>query len=439
MITAGSLIQTGNGRDAFNISGPVPVVIKAGAGNDTLSMLTAGAYVQSFDGETGTDTIKAGPQSNLFDITGAYSGALYLTRGCATTSTTYTNTDALIGSSSADSFYFTTNLARMATVNGGLGNDNLFFDGLSGANTSSNYSNQLEFDVTGSSSGNVNYFNLGNLTATSSVVDSFVSLENLVGGLSDDIVRMQSTLNGSGAYVSGIIAGSFDGSTGNNTLDYSGYAAGVSVNLTNKSATGIGGASNLRVNNVRDAYGTAYNDVLVGDDRPNILVGNNGNDSLVGNAGNDFLIGSYGTDTLVGGAGWNMDIGGYVDFQGGGNATTAYGVPSQYVDFVLRNLMAQSNWGNVSNSATFDTAANLCESTGVNFYVPGTASQFTNIRLFSGSGSSGPDGTVFNDSMQNSINPGSSLGQAWLFYVQGQDTFDGSKVRRASKIWKSFP
>ena len=133
-----------------------------------------------------------------------------------------------------------------------------------------------------------------------------------------------------------------------------------------------------------------------------------------------------------------MDIGGYVDFQGGGNATTAYGIPSQYVDFVLRNLMAQSNWGNVADLTSFNNAANLCESTGVNFYVPGTSTQFSNIRLYSGSGNSGPDGTVFDDSQQNSINPGSTALQAWLFYTS-RDTYDGSKVRRASKIWKSFP
>lgn len=438
MITAGSLIQTGNGRDAFNISSPAPVVIKAGAGNDTVSILAVGAYIQSFDGESGIDMFKGGPQSNIFDITGDYAGTLYLTTGCATTSSGFTNTEALIGSSQVDSFYFTNNLARMATVNGGLGNDNLNFNGTSGSNSATSYTNLLEFNINGASSGSVNYFNLGNVTATTSVVDSFVSLENLVGGLADDIVRMQSTVNGSGANVMGTIAGSFNGAAGNNTIDYSSYAAGVSVNLTNKSATGIGSASNLRINNVRDVYGTAFNDVLTGDAGHNILVGNNGNDSLVGNAGNDFLIGSYGTDTLVGGAGWNMNIGGYVDFLAGGNSTSAYGIPSQYVDFVLRNLMSQSNWGGVNDATTFNNAANLCETTGVNFYVPGTATQFTSIRLYSGSGTNGPDGTVFDDSQQNSINPGTSLQQAWLFYTS-RDTYDGSKVRRASRIFKSFP
>ena len=429
MITGGT-IATGVGKDQFNVSSAAPVTISAGAGNDTLTMTATGAYVGSFNGDTGTDTIRGGNQNNYFDIDTAYGGNISLTRGVSSTRISFSNAENLIGNAKADTFSFTSNSSRIVSVNGGNGNDYLNFNGTSGANTAISYSNSLEFNVNGSSLGTVNYFNFANSTPTVSVVDNFTSLENLVGGSGSDVFRMKSV----GA-VQGSIAGTLDGATGNNTLDYSSYSSGVTVNLATRSASGIGSGSTLRISNIRDVYGSASRDRLTGDSGNNILVGNNGNDSILGGDGNDILIGSYGSDTLVGGAGWNLDIGGYVNFLDGG-ANIAYGIPSQYVDFVLGSMMNQ--WSGVTDDASFTSASNLLQTTGVSVQTPGNTTSYSNIRLYSDATTGGPYGTVFNDTQVNSINPG-TLQQNWIFYSGSDVVSDGSKVKKSSFIFKSFP
>jgi hypothetical protein len=72
-----------------------------------------------------------------------------------------------------------------------------------------------------------------------------------------------------------------DGGTGENTLDYSGYAAGVKVNLTAGTSTTVLGS----VANVQNVIGSAYNDTLVAGAGNGILIGGAGSDTLVANAG----------------------------------------------------------------------------------------------------------------------------------------------------------
>ena len=425
MITGGT-ISSGNGQDSFNVGAAVPVTIQAGGGNDTLTMTATGSYVSSFDGAAGTDTIRGGNQKNFFDVNSAYGGVVYLSRGVNSSNLTFTNTENLIGNALVDTFSITSNSARMSVINGGNGNDFLAFSGTNGANASFAYSNQLEANVAGSSLGTVKYFNYSNATASVGVIDSFASAENLVGGSGDDVIRM-----GPG----GSLSGTLNGGTGNNTLDYSTYSSGVTVNLLNKAATGIGSGSTLRTSNIRDVFGSSIRDSLTGDTGNNILVGNNGNDYITGGDGNDILIGSFGQDTVVGGAGWNLDIGGYVDFETGGNVATAYGIPSNYVDFVLRSMM--NEWSGVTNDSNFLTKTSTIGTTGVSVATPGNVN-YTNIRMYSSNGNPGPDGTVFDDNLINTITAG-TLQQNWVFYGTRDVTTDGSKVKKSSQIYKLFP
>ena len=138
---------------------------------------------------------------------------------------------------------------------------------------------------------------------------------------------------------------------------------------------------------------------------------------------------------MDGGAGWNLDIGGYVDFENGGNATTAYGIPSYYVDFVLRSMM--NEWSGVTNNTNFSTKTSTIGTTGVSVTTPGNVN-YTNIRMYSSNGNLGPDGTVFDDTQINTITAG-TLQQNWVFYSTRDVTTDGSKVKKASQIYKSFP
>jgi len=95
----------------------------------------------------------------------------------------------------------------------------------------------------------------------------------LLGGAADDIL-----IGGGGA-------DSLQGGAGtNDTADYSGSAAPVTVNLTTGTGTG----------------GDAQGDTLTGIER---VIGSAGDDTLTGGAGNDTLIGGAGADALTGNGG----------------------------------------------------------------------------------------------------------------------------------------
>jgi Ca2+-binding RTX toxin-like protein len=116
--------------------------------------------------------------------------------------------------------------------------------------------------------------------------------DTLLGGAGDD------TLVGSAG------ADVMDGGTGNNTADYSGSNAAVSVDLAAGTASG-GYADGDTLLNIQNVIGSAYDDLLIGDDKGDLLVGGDGNDTLEGGAGNDTLVGGAGADVLDGGDGIN--------------------------------------------------------------------------------------------------------------------------------------
>jgi autotransporter-associated beta strand protein len=109
---------------------------------------------------------------------------------------------------------------------------------------------------------------------------------------------------------------SIDAGGGVNTLDYSAFTTGVTVNLQVGQATGFGGG----IAGIRNVVGGASNDLLIGDGLNNVLTGNagadlliglDGNDTLDGGDGNDLLIGGQGSDVLTGGNGEDLLIGCY--------------------------------------------------------------------------------------------------------------------------------
>ena len=86
--------------------------------------------------------------------------------------------------------------------------------------------------------------------------------------------------------------------TGGDTLDYSGYGSGVSVNLAT-GVTSYGGT----VTNFEHVDGTAAADTLTGDAQANTLTGNAGGDTLDGGDGDDIINGGDGNDIINGGDG----------------------------------------------------------------------------------------------------------------------------------------
>jgi Ca2+-binding RTX toxin-like protein len=128
----------------------------------------------------------------------------------------------------------------------------------------------------------------------------FSAVESLVGGTQSDHFAV-------GKF--GSLSGDLIGDSGKDTLDYSGYNVGVTVDLANFNATAIAG----QVFNMDNVIGTSVTDTLIGDGADNELRGAGGDDILVGNGGADYLDGANGRDLLIGGAGGDKLIGGSGD------------------------------------------------------------------------------------------------------------------------------
>ena len=96
---------------------------------------------------------------------------------------------------------------------------------------------------------------------------------------------------------------------GTDTIDASGQASAVSIDLTPGAFSSIGpnGSGGLAVGNlaiaadatIESAIGGAGGDILIGNSADNLLSGGGGDDTLTGGAGDDTLQGGGGTDTGV--------------------------------------------------------------------------------------------------------------------------------------------
>ncbi|MEL0096609.1 MAG: hypothetical protein VW875_12260 [Planctomycetaceae bacterium] len=80
-----------------------------------------------------------------------------------------------------------------------------------------------------------------------------------------------------------------------NTIDYSGYATGVTINLEEGTASG-----EMSISGFQHIVGTPYADVIIGDDQFNRIDALEGNDTLTGGIGDDLYIfrDSWGMDVV---------------------------------------------------------------------------------------------------------------------------------------------
>jgi Ca2+-binding RTX toxin-like protein len=145
------------------------------------------------------------------------------------------------------------------------------------------------------------------------------------------------TLKGGGG------ADTLDGGAGIDTAIYADSTAGVSVSLL--SGSGFGGfAQGDRLMSIENVWGSAYDDVLTGDNGTNELVGLDGSDFLFGNGGGDMLDGGYGDDWLEGGAGADVLNGG-----AGIDIAKYYDSPAA----VIVSLRDNAAWGGDATGDTF--------------------------------------------------------------------------------------
>jgi Ca2+-binding RTX toxin-like protein len=140
--------------------------------------------------------------------------------------------------------------------------------------------------------------------------ENFDGVENLFGG--DDKDHFEFRFGGQ-------LDGEVRGGWNVNTLDYASRPAtttvGVTVDLTDGSATAIGGGAAGRVSQIQNVIGTAGPDDIRGDAFANVLAGLSGDDTLTGESGRDALIGGTGADSLDGGAGEDVLVAGSVSYE----------------------------------------------------------------------------------------------------------------------------
>ena len=149
-------------------------------------------------------------------------------------------------------------------------------------------------------------------------------IENVIGGFGNDSITGNMVANrlvggpgsdqlwgdsGNDVLEGGAGGDRLDGGAGVDTVSYQESDDGVRVDL--EAGTGMGGHAEydviLEVENVR---GSAYGDILAGDNGANRLDGAGGDDELRGRAGKDVLRGGAGADVLEGGRGDDVLEGG---------------------------------------------------------------------------------------------------------------------------------
>ncbi len=133
--------------------------------------------------------------------------------------------------------------------------------------------------------------------------------------ISDDIV-----IGGAGAQIlvggpgSDILIGGAGGDSliGGDGLDWASYAtatARVEVNMLSMTSN-IGDARGDVYSSIENLMGSAFGDILKGDNAANVISGLKGDDVIRGNGGNDTLFGDEGNDQLEGGIGLDTVNGG---------------------------------------------------------------------------------------------------------------------------------
>lgn len=226
----GNNLYGGAGNDILNGAGANDI-LRASAGDDTL------------DGGNGNDVLAGGAGN-----------------------------DALTGGAGADTADYSDASSAVVVNLSESGNQNTFGSGadmLSGVE-----------DLIGSKFGDA-------LTGddNANVIRGEAGIDVLVGGAGDDIL-----IGGTGTdfLFGGSGNDSLHGGQGPDSANYSDSGAGVTVNLALTVAQDTGAAGIDTLSEIEDLSGSAFDDVLSGNDGANDIDGAGGNDLMSGGAGNDY-------------------------------------------------------------------------------------------------------------------------------------------------------
>ncbi|WP_169979782.1 calcium-binding protein [Tautonia rosea] len=247
-------------------------------------------------------------------------------------------------------------------------------------------------------------YNLQELYEASLVnlIEGTEGVDNLVGTSGNDHIT---ALGGNDTLEGGAGADILDGGGGTDYAKYQNSSAGVTVNLA--TGTGSGGeAEGDTYTSIEYVTGSAFADVITGNDSNNRLEGGAGDDELYGGNGNDSLFGGDGADILDGGSG--SDYARYEDSSIG----------------ISVNLATGANTGGDAEGDIFVSIENVHGSDGADT-ITGDAGD-NRILGFDGNDTlNGGDGIdwLYGDAGDDQINGGS--GNDHLFGGAGADIIDG--------------
>jgi Ca2+-binding RTX toxin-like protein len=265
-------------------------VIEGGLGNDTLS------------GGAGNDTVSyAGASAGVTVTLNSFFFGLPLAQNTGSAgSDRLDGFENILGSAYGDTLngYTDANILDGGygndVLDGGSGNDTLLGGGGSDTLTGGTGTNALDG---GSDVDTVSYSAVGsgvtvNLSAglgsATNIADTYVSIENAIGGAGND------------TFISNAVDNRFDGGAGADTVSYETVSVAVNIELSTGIASGAGRDTLISIEN---AIGGSGADVITGNAAANVLDGRAGDDTIYGGAGDDTLIGGGGADKLYGGDG----------------------------------------------------------------------------------------------------------------------------------------
>jgi len=258
---------------------PTKVVVDLYDRND--SVINNSDLKLEADGGDGSDKLVGGPKAD--DL-----------RGDAVCSRAHAGNDKIYGRGGNDQIYADDGADYLS---GGDGNDWIFGDSdcLNGPNRSGNdviYGGNGNDTLQGDGANDTLYGGSGNDGLIGSA-----GRDRLEGGAGDDWLTGDVDYRKAAADV--LLGGS-----GRDSVDYSVYRRGVSVDLDGAAGDdGLPGERDTVGADVEDLTGTDYNDRLAGNGAANEIHGLAGDDVILGGGGNDHLFGWAGRNQLYGEAG----------------------------------------------------------------------------------------------------------------------------------------
>lgn len=295
--TSGDDILSSLGANDVLIGGEGSDTLLGGNGNDTASYFSSNQAVEvnlatneNFGGDAEGDSL-----NSIENLIGSNFGDLLLGNDQDNNLSGGIGTDLLFGGGSKD---FLHGGAGADILDGGTSNDDVatYFDSDAGVSISLADDTASGGHAEGDELDNIEFVN-------GSLFDDFIQGDNQgnrLGGLfGEDILLGE---GGNDVLLGGNSADIINGGDGVDTSDYTASLEGVSVDLSTGESL-FGEAEGDTLISIENLAGSAFDDVLTGDDNVNRLTGRDGDDMLFGNGGNDRLVGGLGADKFDGGEG----------------------------------------------------------------------------------------------------------------------------------------